>query len=129
MTSHIQEKYTQWAKRTKEAIEERFPMIKVFLKQNLTNKEKPNILDHYTAAKTLGAFEVILVEKNKKNDGRMDEITRIFSKLKQGNWPRISYVLEKLSHRVPRGTLVVQLFDDDEKKVLAEEREARFKDL
>jgi len=50
MTNHIREKYITWAKRTKEAIEERFPMIRVFLKSNLLNKAKPSILDHYTAA-------------------------------------------------------------------------------
>ena len=61
MTHHIPEKYDVWAKRTKEAIEERFPMVRVYIKSNQTTKAKPSILDHYATAQTIGAFEVLLV--------------------------------------------------------------------
>jgi len=60
MTNHISKKYLSWATRTKEAIEEIYPQIKVFLKSNAVNKANPSILDHYAAAQGLGAFEVIL---------------------------------------------------------------------
>lgn len=60
MTNHISAKYLSWAQRTKEAIEERFPQVKVYLKSNQVNRVNPTILDHYAAAQGLGAFEVIL---------------------------------------------------------------------
>ena len=60
MTNHVTGKYLAWASRTKEAIEEKFPQIKVYLKTNAVNKVNPSILDHYAAAQGLGAFEVIL---------------------------------------------------------------------
>jgi len=50
MTNHISSKYLSWATRTKEAIEEKFPQLKVFLKSNAVNKVNPTILDQYAAA-------------------------------------------------------------------------------
>lgn len=100
--------------------------MKVFLKSNQTSKAKPTILDHYAAAQGLGAFEVILVEKGKLREGYMDEVTVLYSKIKDKNWPRISYVLKKLSNKMPKSTLIVQLYDDDETKVTEDERGTRF---
>ena len=48
MTHQNQEKYTTYAKRTKEAIEERFPMVRVYLKSTEQAKHHPTILDHYS---------------------------------------------------------------------------------
>ena len=53
----------------------------------------------------------------------------IYSKLKNKNWPRPAYILKKLSSKVPRGNLVVQLFDDDETKVTEDEKPVRFEEL
>ncbi len=53
----------------------------------------------------------------------------LYSKLKSKNWPRPAYILKKISTKVARGNLVVQLFDDDETKVTDEEKPVRFEEL
>jgi len=93
MTNHIAGKYLAWARRTKEAIEERFPQAHVFLKSAQGTKAKPTILDQYEASKNLGALEVIMVKKGDVGD----TYKQLYSKIRRKNWPRISFVLQELS--------------------------------
>jgi len=122
MTNHISGKYLAWAKRTKEAIEERFPQVQVFLKSAQGTKANPTILDQYEASKNLGALEVIMVKKGEVGD----TYKQLYSKIRRKNWPRISFVLQELSQYLDSGALLVKLYDDDETKVTEEERDVRF---
>ena len=99
------------------------------MKSNAPVKHNPTILDHYAAAQSLGAFEVLLVEKGALMNSTQDRVSVVYSKLQNKNWPKLSYLLEKISHKVPKANLVVQLYDDDEKKVLEDERAIRFINL
>lgn len=49
--------------------------------------------------------------------------------MKDKNWPRLNFILQKVGEFVQRGNLVVQLYDADEKKILDEERSIRFDNL
>jgi hypothetical protein len=53
----------------------------------------------------------------------------IYSKIKDKNWPRLNFILRKMTDFVNKGTLIVKLYDADERKILEEEKPLRFDNL
>lgn len=117
-TSHSEEKYKTFAKRFRQAIIEKFPQMKVYIKSGSLD-DKPirykvgtdaraNIIDEQREPLRIGAFEITLSIRN-------DNFTKhvpIFSKLKTNCFPKLSQILSKLCPYVPKCDLRVNIFDN-----------------
>jgi hypothetical protein len=114
----LKNKYVAFAKRFRQGIVEKFPLIKVFIKStNDTNKvihykitkdPRQNFIDNQREQMRIGAFEITMVYRN-------DNFTRylpIYSKLKGGSFPRMSYVLSKICNYIPKCNLMLQICDN-----------------
>lgn len=117
-TNHCENKYVAFAKRFRQGIVEKFPLIKVYIKStNDTNKvihykitkdPRQNFIDNQREQMRIGAFEITMVY-------RSDNFTRylpIYSKLKGGSFPRMSYVLSKICGFIPKCNLMLQICDN-----------------
>ena len=104
----LKNKYISFAKRFRQAIVEKFPQIKVYIKSTVnstkivkyhTSKDhKENIIDEQREPLRIGAFEISV-------STRKDSFTRyllIYSKLKTGCFPNLSSILSKMSEYVPK---------------------------
>ena len=107
------------------SIREQFPQVLVIVKPITTDEDerikhlkvdyqvqsdRPTIIDAQLKACRIGAFEVQLYGRN---EGRNIEKV-LHSKLKNGMWPSISLILEKVHFFLPRIPRVfIQLFKDN----------------
>lgn len=119
-TRHIAEKYEVFAKRFRQGILEKFPFIKVFLKndtyEDTVYKYKlykdaldKNKIENQRKVVRVGAFEITLarVERNIK------KTYLLFSKSKSKTWPSLPILLNKISNFLPRTILMVNVFDEN----------------
>lgn len=114
----LKNKYVSFAKRFRQAIIEKFPQVKVYIKSTEsatkivkyhTSKEpKGNIIDLQRDPLRIGAFEIsISIRKDS-----FTKYTTIYSKLKTNCFPNLSNILSKISEFIPKCNLVVNIFDN-----------------
>ena len=123
-TKHIEEKYLAFARRIKQAINQKFPGLRVALKPISTSDDekthriffKPgsktcgdNIIDAQKTEPRLGAFEVTLASREK---GKLST-KLLFSKLNSNVWPSVAAVLKKVYDLMPKTRVVVTAYDLD----------------
>lgn len=114
----LKNKYVSFAKRFRQAIIEKFPQVKVYIKSTEsvtkiptyhTSKEfQGNIIDLQREPLRIGAFEISVYTR--KNS--FTKTTPIFSKLKSRCFPNLSNILSKISEFVPKCNLEVNIFDN-----------------
>lgn len=117
-TNHSEKKYISFAKRFRQAILEKFPNVKVYIKSTaddnkittykISKDPKGNIIDEQREPLRIGAFEITLAV-------RKDQFTKnvnIFSKLKANCFPNLPFVLSRICEYVPRGNLCVKICDN-----------------
>ena len=111
-------KYITFAKRFRQAIIEKFPQTKVYIKStasdtkvvkyHISREPTGNIIDEQREALRIGAFEITLCTRN-------DDFTKqalIFSKLKSNSFPNLPYVLSKICEYIPKCCLAVNICDN-----------------
>ena len=117
-TNHSEKKYISYAKRFRQAIIEKFPQVKVYIKSTVnstkivkyhTSKDpKGNIIDEQREPLRIGAFEISV-------STRKDSFTRhtlIYSKLKTNCFPNLPNILSKVCEFVPKCNLIVNIWDN-----------------
>ena len=100
-TRHDPAKYYKYAQTIKNAVLNRYPMVKILIKP--VSKLDPEISN-----KRLGAFEVQVSSKFNKSL----KVEVLHSKLTSRKWPDISEVVSKLSAYLPTCQLSVTVFDE-----------------